>query len=122
MKSRLLFLFTVLCVLTASGFAETATDIRRRMEQRLPQIDALKTQETVGETNRGFLEERKSGVPGASAIVAEENRDRESVYALIARDTGATADTVGRARAKQIAANSRPGVWVQDESGRWLRK
>jgi uncharacterized protein YdbL (DUF1318 family) len=122
MKARLLALFAALCVLTASAFAENATDIRRRMEQRLPQIDALKAQEAVGETNRGFLEERKAGTPNAAAVVAEENRDREAVYALIAKETGATADSVGRARAKQISANSRSGVWVQDEAGRWIKK
>ena len=54
--------------------------------------------------------------------MSEENRDRSAVYALIAKETGATADSVGRARAKQIAANSRPGVWVQDEAGAWKKK
>ncbi len=122
MKARSFTLVAALCVLTASAFAETATDIRRRMEQRLPQIDALKAQEAVGETNRGFLEERKAGAPNAAAVVAEENRDREAVYAYIAKETGATHDSVGRARGKQIAANSRPGVWVQDDAGNWLKK
>lgn len=122
MKLRLLPLVAALSVLTISVFAETATDIRRRMEQRLPQIDALKAQEIVGETNRGFLEERKSGTPAAATVVSEENHDREAVYAYIAKETGATADSVGRARAKQIAANSRPGVWVQNEAGAWAKK
>ena len=122
MKAHLFTLFAALCVLTVSAFAENATDIRRRMEQRLPQIDALKAQEVVGETNRGLLEERKAGTPAAAGVVAEENRDRQAVYALIAKETGATADSVGRARAKQIATNSHGGVWVQDESGRWAKK
>lgn len=122
MKLRLLPIVAALCVLTVSVFAETATDIRRRMEQRLPQIDALKAQEVVGETNRGLLDERKSGTPNASAVVTEENRDREAVYAYIAKETGATSDSVGRARAKQISANSRPGVWVQNEAGAWAKK
>ncbi len=119
MKTRLFTLFAALCVLTVTVFAESAGDIRRRMEQRLPQIDTLKSQEIVGENNRGYLEERK---PGGADTVSAENRDREAVYALIARETGATADAVGRARAKQIAANSRAGVWVQDESGAWKKK
>ena len=122
MKVRLLSLFAALCLIAVSAMAENATDIRHRMENRLPQIDALKAQEAVGETNRGFLEERKSGVPGAAGVVAEENHDREAVYAYIATETGAQPDAVGRARAKQIAANSRAGVWVQDEAGRWLKK
>ena len=119
MKTRLFTLFATLCLLAVTAVAESAGDIRRRMEQRLPQIDTLKAQEIVGENNRGFLEERKTG---AGSTVADENRDREAVYALIARETGATADAVGRARAKQIAAHSKGGVWVQDEAGAWKKK
>ena len=119
MKTRLCILFAVLGLLTVPAFAETATDIRHRMEQRLPQIDAFKAQEILGENNRGFLDERKSG---SGSVAADENRDREAVYALIAKETGATSDSVGRARAKQIAANSKSGVWVQDESGAWKKK
>jgi len=122
MKTRLFALFAALCVLSLSAWAESATDIRHRMEQRLPQIDALKAQEFLGENSRGFLEERKSGGSGAAGLVAQENKDREAVYGLIAKETGATTESVGRARAKQIAGSSRTGVWVQDEAGRWARK
>lgn len=120
---RFITVLLALCVVTVSALAaESAGDIRRRMEQRLPAIDRLKTAEAVGENNRGLLEVRGSGGADAAAVVAEENRDREAVYALIAKETGANAEAVGRARARQIAANSRPGVWVQDESGQWKKK
>ena len=119
MKTRLFTLFAALCLVAVTAFAESAGDIRRRMEQRLPQIDQLKAQEIIGENNRGFIEERKAG---GGSTVADENRDREAVYALIAKETGASAEAVGRARAKQIAANSASGVWVQDESGAWKKK
>jgi uncharacterized protein YdbL (DUF1318 family) len=122
MKTRLLAYCIGLCLLALTAMAQNAGEIRRRMEQRLPQIDALKAKEAVGENNRGLLEARGSGGAAAAQVVADENRDREAVYALIARDTGATPDSVGRARAKQIAANSRSGVWLQDDSGRWYRK
>ena len=119
MKARLFTLFVTLGLLAVTAFAETAADIRHRMEQRLPQIDALKAREILGENNRGFLEERKAG---SGSVVSDENRDREAVYAFIAKETGATSDSVGHARAKQIAASSKPGVWVQDESGAWKKK
>ena len=122
MKTRLILLFTALCLLTVSAFAESATDIRRRMEQRLPALDKMKAVEAIGENNRGFVEARGNAAAGASPLVAEENRDREAVYALIAQETGASLDSVGKARAKQIASNSRSGVWVQDESGLWKKK
>ncbi len=122
MNNRIITVFAAVCVMAVSAYAESAGDIRKRMEQRLPQIDALKAQEVVGENNRGYLEERKSGAATAGAVVSAENADREAVYALIAKQTGATTDSVGRARAKQIAANSRPGVLVQDEAGSWKKK
>lgn len=122
-RLRFITVFLALCVVAVSAFgAESAADLRRRMEQRLPAIDRLKTAEAVGENNRGLLEVRGSGGADATAVVAEENRDREAVYALIAKETGASAESVGRARARQIAANSRPGVWVQDERGQWKKK
>lgn len=121
MNTRFITLFAAICMLAVTAFAESAGDIRKRMEQRLPQIDALKAQEVVGENNRGYLEERKSAA-GSASVVSAENSDREAVYGLIAKQTGATSDSVGRARAKQIAANSRAGVLVQDESGKWVKK
>lgn len=119
MKARFFTLFATLCLFTVSAFADSAADIRHRMEQRLPQIDTFKAQEVLGENNRGLLEERKAG---SGSLAADENRDRAAVYALIARETGATPDSVGRARARQIAASSKAGVWVQDEAGAWRKK
>ncbi len=120
MKTRFLSLLLVFLSLTLATFAEGIADVRHRIEQRVAQVDALKAREVVGETNRGFLEQRKAD-DAAAAVVAGENKDREVVYAYIARETGATADSVGRARAKQIAAKPKPG-WVQDESGNWVKK
>jgi len=64
----------------------------------------------------------RTASPGADTVVTEENRDREAVYASIAQKTSAAPDAVGRARAKQIAANSLSGVWLQDEAGKWYKK
>ena len=122
MNTRILSCFVAASLAAVVMHAESAADIRRRMEQRLGTIDTLKAQEAVGENNRGFLEVPPAGKGGAGNVVAEENRDREAVYALIAKETGATADAVGRARARQIAAGSRGGVWIQDESGQWKKK
>lgn len=121
MIARLFAACLALCALTVTVSAQSAGAIRQRMEQRLPQLDALKAKGAIGENNRGFVEVRDNA-GNASSVVSDENRDREAVYALIAQQTGATSDSVGRARAKQIAANARSGVWVQDESGAWKKK
>lgn len=122
MIRRILFLCLALCTIAAPAVhAQSAGQLRQRMAQRLSQVDELKAKGAVGENNRGLLEVRDGG-GNAASVVAEENRDREAVYALIAKETGSNADAVGRARAKQIAAASKAGVWVQDESGAWKKK
>lgn len=122
MTARILTCLALLTVSAVVVHAESAADIRRRMEQRLGAIDSLKAQGTVGENNRGFLEVPPGAQGSPGSVLDEENRDRGAVYALIAKETGATADAVGRARARQIASGSRAGVWIQDESGAWKKK
>lgn len=95
--------------------------VKARMAQRLAALDELKAKGAVGENNRGFVEARAAD-PAAGAVISAENSDRESVYAALAKQTGTSADQVGRARAKQIASGSAAGVWVQKEDGAWQRK
>jgi uncharacterized protein YdbL (DUF1318 family) len=101
--------------------AEDLGAVKARLAQRLGSLDQLKSSGAIGETNRGLVDLRAAS-PTAGDLVAAENRDRGLVYAAIAQQTGSTVDTVGRARAKQIAAASAPGVWVQRESGEWYKK
>jgi uncharacterized protein YdbL (DUF1318 family) len=123
MNARILSCLFAASLAAVVVHAESAADIRRRMEQRLGTIDSLKAQEAVGENNQGYLAVPPAGKPGnAASVIADENRDRAAVYALIAQQTGSTAENVGKARARQIAAGSRGGVWVQDESGKWSKK
>jgi len=118
------FVLSSLFFILALGFvaplrAEDLGAVKARMDQRLSQVDALKGQGAIGENNRGFLEVRSGD---AGAVVAAENKDREVVYAALAKQTGSSAEQVGHARAKQIAQRSRAGEWVQDESGQWKKK
>lgn len=115
-----IFLFSTLLLGSAAPTrAEDLGAIRGRMEQRIGRIDALKTQGVLGENNRGFLDVRSGDDQG---VAAAENADRASVYAALAKKTGASADDVGKARAKQIASASAKGVWVQLENGQWTKK
>lgn len=116
---RLLFISALLFGAAPLTHAQDLGAIRARMEKRIGQIDALKTQGVLGENNRGFLEVRSGNDEG---VAAAENADRAAVYAALAQKTGATPDAVGKARAKQIAAASAKGVWVQAENGQWAKK
>ena len=122
MKTRVATIVFLLGLFAAVAGAETAADLHRRMEARVPDIDRLKAQLIVGEDNQGLLEIVQNGTPDAARVVADENADRKLVYAGIAAQTGSSADAVGRARARKIAANSRAGVWIQDDAGRWRKK
>jgi uncharacterized protein YdbL (DUF1318 family) len=125
MKTILLRLCLLVGLLSAGVLSARAAEdlgaVKARLEQRLGSLDQLKSSGAIGETNRGLVDLRAAS-PTAGDLVAAENRDRGMVYAAIAQQTGSTVDTVGRARAKQIAAASAPGVWVQRESGEWYQK
>ena len=125
MKTILLRLCLLVGLLSGGvASAQAAEDlgaVKARLAQRLGSLDQLKSSGAIGETNRGLVDLR-AATPTAGDLVAAENRDRGLVYAAIAQQTGSTVETVGRARAKQIAAASAPGVWVQRESGEWYKK
>jgi uncharacterized protein YdbL (DUF1318 family) len=107
--------------LTAINAAEDMGAVKARLSQRLSSLDSLKSAGAIGENNRGLVELREAS-PKAGDLVAAENRDRGIVYAAIAEQTGSNAETVGRARAKQIANASAAGVWIQRDNGEWFKK
>jgi uncharacterized protein YdbL (DUF1318 family) len=123
MKNFFFYLLTFLVVITTgvTGRAQELKAEKARIEARLPKIDELKAKGVLGENNRGLLEVRGQDAE-AAGVVSAENSDRQAVYAALAKQTGTSADQVGRARAKQIAANSARGVWVQKDDGTWYKK
>lgn len=58
-------------------------------------------------------------------LVDAENRDRERLYAEIARANNLSPDAVAKIKrifAGRWKAQAQPGWWVQDEQGAWQRK
>ena len=117
----------LLCATFLSAFfavtvhAEDLGAVKARMEQRLAKVVQLQASGALGETNRGLVEVRAAG-GDAGEVAAAENRDRGTVYAAIAKQQGVDADSVGRARAKKIAATSPAGTWLQHDDGSWFKK
>lgn len=125
MKTLFAGLFFCLAALALTPVPAPAQDLgglRRNMESRLAEVDAAKAKGVVGETLRGLLEVRGTADEAVAKLVAAENADRQAVYAAIARSTQSTPEAVATARARQIAAGSKPGVWLQKEDGGWYRK
>jgi uncharacterized protein YdbL (DUF1318 family) len=86
-------------------------EIASRMRERDPQVSALKKTQSVGETNKGYVELRASDEmndaekkAAAQKIVDAENTDRKALYQEIARENK---DTVDLAQVERIYANAR---------------
>ena len=111
----------VLIGMFLTGISALSDDIKARMKNRLPVIKELKAQGVVGEDNKGYLQ-FVGGKQAKPDVVAAENKDRQTVYAAIAKQQGTTAELVGQRRALQIAKRANKGEWVQDKSGKWIKK
>ena len=122
MKYRLWIPLALLLTLLAGGAAaQSLSDIKERMKNRLPEISDLKARGIVGENNTGFLAFVGDQKEKANVVEAE-NADRAAVYQHIAQQQGASATLVGKRRAAQIRQTAPAGVWLQDDGGNWYRK
>ncbi len=112
-----------LTILLISGVLVFAgsEEIKARMKERLPVINALKADGIIGENNGGYLEFIQNTKPKKNVLDAE-NQDRRQVYSAIAKQQGVSIDLVEKRRAKQIAERANPGQWIQDSSGKWYQK
>jgi uncharacterized protein YdbL (DUF1318 family) len=108
-------------VVEAECFAGAA-DIKARMQARLPAIVQLKAEGIIGESNKGYLEFVPGAVRRGEGTIQEENSDRQAVYSAIARQQKTSTELVGQRRAIQISEKAISGEWIQDKSGKWLRK
>ena len=103
--------------------AQDAATIKQNMINRLPAIAAMKSKGLAGEDNRGYLAAVSSQLSAADqAVIDAENADRKVVYEAIAQKTGATADLVGKQRAKQLAEQAAAGEYIMDVNGTWKKK
>lgn len=98
-----------------------AQGIKERMRARLPVIVSLKANGAVGENNQGYLTVLDQSIDKKDLITAE-NKDRQRIYAAIAKKQGTTPKLVGQRRAMQIAKKADPGTMVQDAKGNWRKK
>lgn len=97
--------------------------IRARSEARDPQVRQLKSAGKIGETSDGLIEAvNPADVDGSiSKLIDEENADRTALYKLVAKDQGASIDTVARNAAKINFRDAKKGEWLK-ENGRWRQK
>ncbi len=116
-------ILTSVALQPASGAVAQGEQIKNSMLARKPQIETLKNSGKIGEDNKGFLAAVSGGLDGAAQeIISGENSDRRQVYAAIAKNQGTTAALVGTRRAAQLAEQARPGQYIMNAAGKWIKK
>ena len=112
--------FAVPQVLSA---ADDAATIKKNMADRKPKIEALKKAGTIGENKSGYLEAMKDAKleDADKKLLEDENKDRKTVYAAVAKKEGSTVEKVGEIRAKQIRSKAKAGEYIQGEDGKWVK-
>ena len=118
-------LMGIISLALSSGFIFSALafgqDIKARIKARRPIILELKAAGIIGENSAGYLEFRVSKKKNEDVVKAE-NSDRRKVYTAIGKQTGTTAEVVGKRRALKIAELAKPGDLLQNAGGEWYKK
>ncbi len=98
------------------------------------EIDELKRDKVIGENNRGYVEvlphKRYQSDPEfkryVDQLVAEENRDRQIIFAriILINEAAASADKekINEVLCKLNYDNSAPGTMIQTPDGTWIEK
>ena len=120
-------LIIAMCVLVlgvAPAPAQTLTEVKQRIAERMPQLATLKKQKIVGEDAAGYVQivPQATADETARTLVKSENADRKVVYAAIAATMKASTEAVGAQRAKQIHEQAAPGIMLQAANGTWSEK
>jgi uncharacterized protein YdbL (DUF1318 family) len=99
----------------------------RSRQSRNPQLDQWKVRGCLGETNQGLLEARLGqGCTGeVAALIGAENADRSFIYDTLMQQNNIPGGDAPRVRAAFAKANrdrARPGEWVQEPGGQWVKR
>ncbi len=86
-------------------------------------LDNAKAAGYVGERTNGMLGLVKQNAPAdVKQLVESVNARRKQSYASIAKKNGTTLEAVASLAGKKAIARTKPGNFIQDASGRWVKK
>ena len=86
-------------------------------------LKTTKEQGLVGEQNNGYLGLVKSDAPAdVKALVADVNAQRKNQFAQIAAKNGIAVEEAAKVFAKEAAARTPPGNYVQSPGGGWVKR
>jgi uncharacterized protein YdbL (DUF1318 family) len=119
LKPILLFIFSTLII----GEVSADANLTKRMKARLPDVMEAKLNGFIGESVDGLLLVRDKKVNSkVEKLVQAENKDRNSLFKLLAKDTGGDTKLVAKKFAKGIASRAKKGHWFKNSSGNWISK
>ena len=86
-------------------------------------LPTAKKQGLIGEQNNGYLGVVKSDAPAdIKALVADVNGQRKAQFSQIAAKNGITEAEAAKIFAREAAARTAAGNYIQDPAGAWVRK
>lgn len=106
------------------GAADELDALRERMAGRDARVQSLKAAGMAGETFVGVLEfvPGKSPDDAAWKLIGDENADRKTLYATLARREGATPEAVADRAARRNFSRAAVGHWLKFPDGQWRQK
>jgi uncharacterized protein YdbL (DUF1318 family) len=105
--------------------------LKQALKDKEPLLGPLFDKGNIGEANDGFIQIRSEDSLSLKdkadlrRLTKEVNSDRESLYGEVAKALNIEESQIVRIQkifAKSWIENSRPGWWVQNDDGEWIRK
>jgi len=125
MKIKHTFIASLLAVLLLPALLFAAdskkAELQKRFKERYPEIQRLKEQGVIGETDEGYVDFVAKKDSGAADTVNQENADRRALYELIAKNEGTSIDTVAKHNAQRNFEKAKAGEYLRYD-GKWRKK
>lgn len=105
--------------------------LKQSLAERFSKLRSYFEKGNIGEANDGFIQTRnETGLSlkekaSLRNLVKDENKDRESLYAEVAKAMDIASSQMSRIKqifAKQWIQKAHSGWWIQKESGEWIQK
>jgi uncharacterized protein len=115
-----IYLLFISLIAFSSVFADS--NLTSRMKARLPSVLAAKDAGSIGEGLNGMLLVRNEASTELANLVKAENKDRVTLFKILAEKTGGETKDVAKKFAKAIASKAKKGHWFKNSSGNWVSK
>jgi uncharacterized protein YdbL (DUF1318 family) len=126
MTTRRAFIATLIAVFVIPATSLFAADskkeeLQKRFRARYGQVQQLKKDGVIGETDEGFVDFVKERDSKAADLVDQENADRRELYKLIAKNEGTDEATVAKHNAQRNFEKAKAGEYLRVD-GKWKKK